>query len=85
MITLEKLRIYKKYDGNDDFYSRSPKDQELFNNDNHNDWHDLMLFVQDHKLIKEGLASESYKNNALIKMKNRFEEVAFKEFTKDLI
>lgn len=62
MITQEKLRIYKKYDGSIDGWARSgrKKERNLMSDD---DFSMIERLIQDLKLIDKGLAAEVYIND----------------------
>ncbi|TMI64498.1 MAG: hypothetical protein E6H07_00855 [Bacteroidetes bacterium] len=62
MITKEKIRIFKKYDGDGDAWLRGawPWNRRKMNGE---DWGLIAQLIQDIKLVEKGLASESYANN----------------------
>jgi hypothetical protein len=67
MITIEKIKIYNKFGGDIDGFSRGGKTSEenLFDD---NDWSLIDEFEQDIKLISDRLVSKEYREIALIKL-----------------
>jgi len=78
MITIQKLKIYAAYSGDEDHLARVGKklEKELF--ENNSDWFDIMNLYQDILLISKSLTSEHYKNAALEKMKNICDDESYK-------
>ena len=73
MITLEKLRIYKKYNADIDGWARAGKRDELkIMNDN--DWSVIDKLIQEVELVDKGLASKKFKENLNEKMKEFCED-----------
>lgn|GEM_PF-698249 len=67
MITLTHIKIYKKYNGDVDGFSRSAIAKERMVMQN-GDWTRIESFIQDLVIIKKGLASETFEqttNDAL--------------------
>lgn len=62
MITQEKLKIYKKYDGNIDSWARSGRKKEKTIMED-KDWGMIDGLIQDLKLADRGLAAEVYIND----------------------
>jgi len=67
MLTIEKIKIYNKFGGDIDGFSRGGKTSEhnLFSD---NDWSLIDEFEQDVKLISDRLVSKEYREKALIKL-----------------
>lgn len=59
MITQEKLKIYKKFNGDIDSWARSGRKKEKAIMED-KDWGMIDGFIQDLKLIDKGLAAEVY-------------------------
>jgi len=72
MITLEKLRIFEKYDGDADGFARTGKksEKEIFKNQ---DWLLIDSMIQDLELIKNGLCSKNFESMTFEKLKNKFD------------
>ena len=85
MITLEKLKIYEKYAGDDDHFARigNHKESELFNGNS--DWYEINNFKQDIHLITKNLASEKYKQKVIEKLKLICDEQTFNIFAKSIL
>ena len=69
MITLEQLKIYNRYDGDMDMWTRTGKSSEkkLMTSD---DWYLIDNLIQDIAIAKNGPASEKVISN----LKNRLSE-----------
>ncbi|MBN8785640.1 MAG: hypothetical protein J0I84_00965 [Terrimonas sp.] len=67
MITQEKLKIYKKYDGNIDSWARSGRKKEKTIMED-KDWGMIDGLIQDLKLADRGLAAEVYINDIYKRM-----------------
>ncbi|KYG74885.1 hypothetical protein EV198_0607 [Roseivirga ehrenbergii] len=67
MLTIEKIKIYNKYGGDIDGFSRGGKtsEQNLFGDNN---WSLIDEFEQDVKLISDRLVSKEYREKSLIKL-----------------
>lgn len=62
MITLEKIKIYKRYSGDIDSWAKSgSKKEKLFINDD--DWHAIDGLIQDFYLMKNGLTSLKFNSD----------------------
>jgi hypothetical protein len=68
MLTEEKLKIYKRYQGDIDGWARSnSKKEKLVMNDN--DWYIIDGLVQDISLIAKGLASKDFEDSVKERLK----------------
>ena len=67
MITIEKLKVYKNYDGDIDSWARSARKHEKAAIDNR-EWYLIDRLIQDLKLIDKGLAADSYANEVNIRL-----------------
>lgn len=59
MITIEKLDIYKKYQGDGDAFCRVGKKEEK-STINYSDWKRIEEFLQDISIVKNGYASKPF-------------------------
>lgn len=59
MITKKKISIYMKYSGDIDAWARTMSKSSSANM-NDNDWSLMNEFLQDFRIIKQGLASQEY-------------------------
>jgi hypothetical protein len=76
MINREKIKVYKKYDGDIDYWARNgSKKEKLIISDK--DWYVIDGLIQDFFLIKGGLTSSSFNDN----FKNKLKEVCDSEDT----
>lgn len=85
MITIEKLKVYEKYSGDEDRLARIAlkTEQELF--DKNSDWFEIMNFKQDITIISQNLASEQYRKSSIERMKNLCDSEAFEMLTKSIL
>ncbi|WP_215226696.1 hypothetical protein [Echinicola shivajiensis] len=67
MLTIEKIKIYNKFNGDIDAFDRGGKMSE-HNQLNDDDWSLIDGFEQDVKLISDRLVSKEYRERALIKL-----------------
>lgn len=68
MITQDKIKIYKRYSGGIDSWTRSgSKKEKLVINDD--DWYIIDGLIQDLSLVKKGLASPIFSNDLNNKLK----------------
>ncbi|MBO9202151.1 MULTISPECIES: hypothetical protein [Niastella] len=68
MITIDKIKIYKRFNGDGDGWARGgTKEEKSFMNDD--DWFLIGTFVQDISLIKKGLASYSFRDSIYERVK----------------
>ena len=83
MLTIKKIKIYNKFGGDIDGFSRGRKmsQQNLFND---NDWSLIDEFEQDIKLISDRVVSKEYREKALIKL-NKNCDLQTKEYFKSKI
>lgn len=83
MITIEHLRIYKKYDGDIDFFAKMGRKAEkaLFED---NTWRLLEDYERGIKRIVKGLATEEEKTKTLEDLKRDADGVVFGEMVKGL-
>ena len=59
MITIDKIKIYKRFNGDIDGWARiGTKEEKSIMNDN--DWFLIEGFIQDISLVKKGLASDAF-------------------------
>lgn len=67
MITLNKLRVYKKYSGNIESWDRfgKSKDRELLS---YEEWQLIDVLLQKLDLVQKGLASENYNSQTIDKL-----------------
>ena len=69
MITIDKIKIYKRFNGDIDGWVRiGTKEEKSIMNDN--DWFMIESFIQDMRLIKKGLASETLVNSIRERLKD---------------
>ncbi|WP_367752669.1 hypothetical protein [Flavobacterium sp. WC2430] len=85
MITLEKLKIYDKYAGDEDYLARlgSQKELELFKQNS--DWFEINNFKQDMHLISQNLTSEKYIESVIGRMKILCDNQTFDIITKSIL
>ncbi len=83
MITLEKLKIYKRYEGDGDMFVRAGRtsQKQLFAD---NDWGIITDCEQNIELIAKGMTSIEFRNNAIQDMRKNFDSNAFAEITKPI-
>ncbi|MBE6341545.1 MAG: hypothetical protein E7069_12585 [Bacteroidales bacterium] len=72
MITIEKLGIYKKYQGDGDAFCRVGKKEEK-NTINYSDWKSIDEFLQDIFIVKKGFASKPFEIKLTEKLNNSCE------------
>lgn len=84
MITIEKLKVYEKYYGDEDHLARIAleNEQELF--EKNSDWFEIMNFKQDITIISQNLASEEYRKSSIERMKKLCDNEAFQILTKSI-
>ena len=75
MITISKLKLYQSFNGDIDFFSRVASEREK-NSISDNEWFLIDSLISDIDLIKNELASESFKT--------RFQEILKKNFENEL-
>lgn len=68
MITLEKLKIYKKYSGNIESWDRFGKDRDR-SFLKYEEWELIDELIQNLELIENRLVSDSFKSQTLDKLK----------------
>jgi len=62
MITQDKIKVYKRFDGDIDSWARSgSKNEKLVMNDG--DWYMIEELIQDLSLVEKGLASVTFNND----------------------
>ena len=68
MITEDKIKIFKRYNGDIDSWARSgsKKEQLIINDD---DWYMIEALVQDLFIVKERLSSLEFNNTLISKLK----------------
>lgn len=81
MITEQKIKIYRKYHGDIDGFSRGGRkyEKDLFEN---GDWSLIDNVLQDLELIKKGLCSADYKNRLENILHENFENKAIEMLKK---
>lgn len=68
MITEDKIKVYKRYDGDIDSWARSgSKKEKLIMTDE--DWYVIDGLIQDLTIVKKGLASSGFSENLNVKLK----------------
>ena len=84
MITIQKLKVYEKYSGDEDHLVRMAieNERELF--EKNSDWFEIMNFKQDISLISQNLASEEYRKSSIERMKNLCDNEAYEMLTKSI-
>ncbi|WP_291529128.1 hypothetical protein [Bacteroides sp. UBA939] len=76
MITVEKIRIYQRFNGDADGWARiGTKEEKLVMNSN--DWFLIEGFIQDLHLVKKGLTSDTF----IISLNERLKEECDSEET----
>jgi len=78
MITVEKLKIFKKYQGDGDAFIRIGKKNEKRIMD-YSDWRNIDELIQDIGLIKKKLASAEYEKSVSNKLRNYCESQSVME------
>lgn len=68
MITEDKIKIFKRYDGDIDSWARSGSKREKFIMTD-NDWYIIDALIQDLLLVKKGLTSLEFTNTLNSKLK----------------
>ncbi len=86
IINLNRLKIYRKYDGDIDGLLRMGKKSELkaFGFDLDNIWGEITSLTQEIELIEKGLASKEYAEKSIEKIKSLSDQPAFEELTKTI-
>ncbi|MCL9769285.1 hypothetical protein NAT47_02550 [Flavobacterium sp. HXWNR69] len=84
MITIQKLKVYEKYSGDEDQLARISleTERELF--DKNSDWFEIMNFKQDITMISQNLASVEYRKSSIERMKKLCENEAFEILIKSI-
>jgi hypothetical protein len=85
MITIQKLKVYEKYSGDEDQLARIAleTERELF--DKNSDWFEIMNFKQDIFIITQNLASDQYRKSSIERMKNLCDIDTFEILTKSIL
>ncbi len=83
MITLKKLQIFKKYNGDPDGWLllANENEKEAMND---GDWFQIKNFINDIRIIKKGLTSVEYAKNFEISLKNNSEDEKVMEYVHKL-
>ena len=68
MITIDKLKIYKKYLGNIDSWALSGKEKE-FSLMNDDDWGLIYDLLQSLEIVENGVASDMFRTQTLSRLK----------------
>lgn len=68
MITEDKIKVFKRYDGDIDSWARSgsKKEKSIMTDE---DWYVIDGFIQDLSMVKKGLASSGFSENLNVKLK----------------
>lgn len=68
MITEDKIKVYKHYDGDIDGWARSgsKKEKSIMSDE---DWYVIDGLIQDLSIVKKGLASSGFNENLNVKLK----------------
>ena len=85
MITIQKLKVYEKYSGDEDHLTRMAIETELKLFDKNSDWFEIMNFKQDIIIISQNLPSEEYRKSSIERMKNLCDTEAFEMLTKSIL
>jgi hypothetical protein len=85
MITIQKLKVYEKYSGDEDHLTRMAIETELKLFDKNSDWFEIMNFKQDIIMISQNLPSEEYRKSSIERMKNLCDTEAFEMLTKSIL
>lgn len=83
MLTLEKIKLYKSYDGDIDGWSRTATKNEMTGMTS-KDWYLIERFIQDLKLINGKLAAESFQKNFKSKLADNCEVDKIEDIIKAL-
>jgi hypothetical protein len=68
MISIDKIKIFRKYHGDIDFWARSgSKKEKLIINDN--DWYIIDTLIQDMLFVRKGLSTKEFKEDIDNKLK----------------
>ena len=83
MITIEKLKIYRRYKGDADVFVRSGRtsEKELIND---TEWSIITNSEQNIELITKGLTSFEFRNTTIQVINKNFDSNAFAEITKPI-
>lgn len=67
MITEDKIKVYKRYDGDIDGWARSgsKKEKSIMSDE---DWYVINGLIQDLSMVKNGLASSGFNENLNVKL-----------------
>ena len=82
MITKEKIKVYKKNNGNIDIWARSTSKSDLIMNDS--DWYLIDGLVQDNHLVRNNLASKEFATKLDIRLTENCDTIATIELVKKL-
>ena len=85
MITIQKLKVYEKYSGDEDQLARISLETERDLFDKNSDWFEIMNFKQDITMISQNLASEEYRKSSIERMKNLCDTDTFEILTKSIL
>lgn len=68
MITKDKIKVYKRYNGDIDSWARSgsKKEKSIVTDE---DWYVIDGLIQDLSLVRKGLASSDFTENLNVKLK----------------
>ena len=85
MITIQKLKVYEKYYGDEDQLARISleTERELF--DENSDWFEIMNFKQDITMISQNLVADEYRNSSIERMKKLCDNDTFEILTKSIL
>jgi hypothetical protein len=78
MITVEKLKVYEKYRGDDDRFTRaSKKELAILSED---EFYTIRRLISDLKLIGNGVAAASYEAQVFVQINNLVDNDQTKEY-----
>lgn len=68
MVTENKIKVYKRYDGDIDVWARSgsKKEKSIMTDE---DWYVIDGLIQDLSMVEKGLASSDFNENLNVKLK----------------
>lgn len=84
MITLAKINIFKRYRGEIDNWARSgTKKEKIIMNDE--DWYKINDFIQDLRIINNGLASQEFIKKIEVKLQIQCDSLETIQSIKDFV
>lgn len=87
VITMEKLKIYERYNGDEDGYARAGKGSEkaVFGDDEENIWGRIRSAYANLDMIGRGLAADGFTKEVLMALKAGCDAESFEKMTSKLI